>query len=849
MKHLTIASFPGSGQNSIQSIATDSDGNVYVAGATSSPDLPVKNAAQPQLGEARILRTNDLGLTWVPVGSPADVNIVTADPEKPEVLFAAGVSGVYKSSDGGRTWRRVYQFEGASVAFSGALVIDPGNHLRLAAVDRGKLIFTVDGGETWTAGGSGCPLSSCPASLVADPTGSGALLAGANLSRDWGKTFQPLRPPGQGSTSIAVFVPSHPGWIYAARSAGVAESLALSTDWGATWAAKASPRTAVSSILYLAVDPDDTDTLVAAGAYGLYKSSDGAASWSPLRVPAGPFGAETHAPFALLSHACTPAAGLFALGSSMVGTFSVAFSPDQGATWKTPQLTGVTSVTAGPGCAVYVTRQSATDAFVSKLAPDGTVLWTTFLGGSDRDAPVALALDGFGNAYVAGRTASPDFPATAPRIGERKIEDVFVSKLSSDGALEYSVLLGGDGISASAVAVDRSQNVYVVGSTKSLSINPGTLVQDHEAGTYAAFLVKLSSRADLVYATYLPAGAGAILVDANEQVILAGSGPVPGSPAPPPGTYPPHVMRLDAAASQVISSTVIEGINSVTRSALAADADGNLFVSGFDQNLGFYALKLTTDDWKPLYRVFIPVRSENFFFPNQSGPMIVDRSGGAVLSMSAGAGFPLLNPIVAGPACGATSSVLARLSPDGSLDYATYLDNCGAPGIALAPDGSIYAGVSAKRAGDPAGILRLNPAALRGVSLDRIANAFSDDTHSVAAGGLYSLTGSAFNRPSSTLGSTPRGTCPPNSAAFAWSSTVYRQRFFKPVRIESSSQRRTSRRSSPSRRFSSSQTGSHPTLPGCLSPARPPGCSQSSFPISSLAPISPTGTSAMKTAR
>jgi Beta-propeller repeat len=61
---LTIASFTGSGQTSIQAVATDSSGNIYVTGTTSSTDFPVKNAAQPVFGESRILRSTDLGPTW-----------------------------------------------------------------------------------------------------------------------------------------------------------------------------------------------------------------------------------------------------------------------------------------------------------------------------------------------------------------------------------------------------------------------------------------------------------------------------------------------------------------------------------------------------------------------------------------------------------------------------------------------------------------------------------------------------------------------------------------------------------------------------------------------------------------
>jgi photosystem II stability/assembly factor-like uncharacterized protein len=148
---LTIASFAGSGQNSIQSVATDAGGNLYVAGTTSSINFATLNAAQPVIGESRILRSADLGVTWTHMGlPPSDVNVVVPDPVTALVIFAAGNTGIFKSTDGGQSWTTVYQFQLPS-AFNGAMVIDPGNHLRLAALlPSGGVIRSVDGGGTWT---------------------------------------------------------------------------------------------------------------------------------------------------------------------------------------------------------------------------------------------------------------------------------------------------------------------------------------------------------------------------------------------------------------------------------------------------------------------------------------------------------------------------------------------------------------------------------------------------------------------------------------------------------------------------------------------------------------------------
>src|ERR1035438_8462957 len=133
LRKLSIASLGGSGQTSIQALATDSSGNIFVAGTTNAPDFPVKNASQPVLADATILRTSDLGTTWTRVGSPPGVtSVLVPDPVAPQVLFAGTNLGIFKSSDAGQIWRQVFAFQPnlqfAGLQFGGELVIDPSNH-------------------------------------------------------------------------------------------------------------------------------------------------------------------------------------------------------------------------------------------------------------------------------------------------------------------------------------------------------------------------------------------------------------------------------------------------------------------------------------------------------------------------------------------------------------------------------------------------------------------------------------------------------------------------------------------------------------------------------------------------
>jgi hypothetical protein len=130
-----------------------------------------------------------------------------------------------------------------------------------------------------------------------------------------------------------------------------------------------------------------------------------------------------------------------------------------------------------------------TDGFVAKLAPDGRVIWSSYLGGNDArvtgsakfmgtsaDEARAIAVDAAGNVYVAGTTSSTDFPTTTGAFQPDhqstagNTYDGFLVKFNPTGSeLAYSTYIGGVGGSttAEAIAVDRNGDTWVLVSTTS----------------------------------------------------------------------------------------------------------------------------------------------------------------------------------------------------------------------------------------------------------------------------------------------------------------------------------------------------------------------------------------------
>lgn len=126
------------------------------------------------------------------------------------------------------------------------------------------------------------------------------------------------------------------------------------------------------------------------------------------------------------------------------------------------------------------------DAFVAKFAPSGTLVYSTFLGGRYGDWAASIAVDATGNAFVAGTTASCDFPTTPGAYDtsfggclntDTLRGSAFVTKFDSSGALVYSTLLA-DNTTARSVSVDASGDAYVTGVTWSpdFPTTPGAYV-------------------------------------------------------------------------------------------------------------------------------------------------------------------------------------------------------------------------------------------------------------------------------------------------------------------------------------------------------------------------------------
>ena len=117
------------------------------------------------------------------------------------------------------------------------------------------------------------------------------------------------------------------------------------------------------------------------------------------------------------------------------------------------------------------------DMFVSRLSPDGSkLIWSTYLGGSGDDLANAIAIDSGGNVYVGGTSNSTNFPSNGGwQASNRGGADGTVTELAADGSLVFSSYFGGTSADyLNGLAVNCTAGLVVAGSTQSTNF-PSTL--------------------------------------------------------------------------------------------------------------------------------------------------------------------------------------------------------------------------------------------------------------------------------------------------------------------------------------------------------------------------------------
>ncbi len=258
--------------------------------------------------ERGILKSTDGGQTWRSVNRDIVAYRLVIDPETPKTLFAATAHGIFKSTDGGNTWRAANTglmmgtVGGPPALMVSALAIDPKSPSSIYAAtwdiaDQYRVYKSTDGGDTWK---TLVYLKDVQVSnLIVDPKsptilyasalrriqGSSASLGGVFKSIDGGETWRSVST-GLTSRNVRALVidPQVPTTLYAGTiNGGVFKSI----DGAGTWHGVNSGLSDVDATA-IAIDPQNPRMIYAGTTdVGAFRSTDGGRTWNPLHlVPA-----------------------------------------------------------------------------------------------------------------------------------------------------------------------------------------------------------------------------------------------------------------------------------------------------------------------------------------------------------------------------------------------------------------------------------------------------------------------------------------------------------------------------------------------------------------------------------
>jgi uncharacterized protein (TIGR03437 family) len=509
-----------------------SAGNARVAFDTVTPNMVYI------VDHCDLFRSDDGGIYWEPITGRFNLSYyVVAHPTQSGTIYVSTFTGLYASADSGVTWTLL-------------LANSPGNPPHVLVIDpqQPSVLMTdtarsQDGGTTWQTLAVGRPIQS----IVFDPRTAGrAIAATSPVSAAFltkldttGAILASTYFGGQGQTSISGIASDASGNTYITGST-------TSPDFPA-------PPAPGAKMFVVKFDP---------GLNLLYATFlVGKGSTAGIAVDSGGSAVVTGSMFTGGAGTC------FAAKLSADGSRTLFFTPFGGTGGD--QCTAVAADAAGNtivagmtlskdfpvvGNPVSTSLHGYTDAIITKLDPSGNLILSGYLGGSDSDSARAVEVDAAGNIYVAGDTASADFPTSAGAyqtalssscpypssivdtgfvgtIYEYNTGDAFITKLDPNGSPIFSTYLGGGCYDqAIAMALDPNNNVWVLGSTNS---DPFPQVTPFESGPafsdYTQFVSELSADgSSLMLSSYTDEGQS-IAVDANGAAYIGGNSASPRS--------------------------------------------------------------------------------------------------------------------------------------------------------------------------------------------------------------------------------------------------------------------------------------------------------------------------------
>lgn len=349
---------------------------------------------------------------------------------------------------------------------------------------------------------------------------------------------------------------------------------------------------------------------------------------------------------------------------------------------------------------------------------------------TDNDRGTAIALDAEGNAYVAGNAKSLDFPTLNPMNASNNGNyDIFLSKFSPDGTLLYSTYIGGPlEDQVWDIEIDGSGNVYLCGYTRSSTGFPIINAQNDTfgGGLYDGYLMKVNSTGNgLIFSTFLGGNSydspRALELDAIGNIYVVGDTqsndfPIVNAFSDTKGAgYDLFLSKYSPSGQDLLYSTFIGGDDMDIGIDIALDTDGYCYLIGYTHSTDYPTYNAMNSTKNGVQDIIItkmkpgePSLNYSTYFGcsgnNQGRGIAVDAAGVAyIVGWASTSDYPLKNEIQIHQ--GNNDVVVTAINQTGTgVLFSTYLGTTSTDegnDIAIGPDGHVYITGSAAGNGIP----------------------------------------------------------------------------------------------------------------------------------------------------
>ena len=220
--------------------------------------------------------------------------VIQLHPKNPDIIYVTTNDYIYKSRDGGQTWANISKGMSHSRVIS--MAVDPSYPATVYAGTKGDAVYkSHDGGQRWTSMRSGlddATISSVVNQFVFDPFDSNHIFVATTMgifeTKSGGGSWT-KRMEGMKEVLMVVTLgmdPTRPSILYAGTSGGVYKTVNEGTHWEKVNNGLVPPEMVKTSralnVTSIEVDRFEPDTVYAATLSGVFKTTDGARSWSRI---------------------------------------------------------------------------------------------------------------------------------------------------------------------------------------------------------------------------------------------------------------------------------------------------------------------------------------------------------------------------------------------------------------------------------------------------------------------------------------------------------------------------------------------------------------------------------------